>query len=65
LDVGVLDVGDDGVADDCDGEGEEHNCASEAEAVGDECYDYCCLLDMREFGKIKIGLWGREGGRGG
>lgn len=54
LDMGALDVGDDGVADDCDGEGEEHYCAAEAEAVGDECYKYCFVLDMCGVGKIKI-----------
>jgi predicted Rossmann-fold nucleotide-binding protein len=42
----IFDVGDDGVADDCDGEGEEHYCAAEAEAVGDKCYEYCWLLVM-------------------
>lgn len=44
LDMGVFDVCDDGVADYCDGEGEEHYCASEAEAVGDDCYDYCLVV---------------------
>ena len=50
LESGVLDVRDDGVADDCDGEGEEHDCAAEAEAVGDECDDYCGLLVEMDMG---------------
>jgi hypothetical protein len=58
----VLDVGDDGVADYGDGKGEEHYCAAEAEAVGNECYEDCRLLDVRCYGKIEIG---REGGREG
>lgn len=33
LNMWVLDVGDDGVADDCDGEGEEHYRTAEAESV--------------------------------
>jgi hypothetical protein len=63
LDMRVLDVGDDGVADDRDGEGEEHYCAAETEAVGDECYEDCGLSDMRCFGALELN-WGLGGGGG-
>ena len=55
LDMRILDVGDDGVSDDGDGESEEHYCASEAEAVGDDCYDNCRKLGLD--GHLNCG-WG-------
>jgi hypothetical protein len=50
LDLGVGDVGDDRVADDGDGDGEEHDDAAEFEAVGYEGgYYYACQLVYPDF----------------
>jgi hypothetical protein len=52
----IVDVGDDGVADNGDGEGEEHYRASEAEAVGDDCYDNYRKLGLDGLFKIEVGV---------